>query len=239
MISRHDLREGRGADLLITNHVMLELILTRFEDRGVFPFGQLSDLAFLVLDEIHRLGRPAELLKIASDHYADIRVLATGSSTLGASVKFRDTLVGRKAELWLTPMNEVDLEDFGRRDLSHRFIRGGLPPFFLAGEFPERDFQEWMDAYWAKDIQELFRIERRHSFQRFAELPDSINGAQAVQGREVALTTLYTAADQVTRLVPKDELARQILSAIDTYPVIQTTIVGPTGAGGTTQVIEF
>jgi len=34
----------------------------------------------------------------------------------------------------------------------------------------DRDFQEWMDAYWAKDIQELFRLERRHSFQRFVEL---------------------------------------------------------------------
>lgn len=27
-----------------------------------------------------------------------------------------------------------------------------------------------MDSYWAKDIQELFRLERRHSFQKFAEL---------------------------------------------------------------------
>src|SRR5262245_60698520 len=27
-----------------------------------------------------------------------------------------------------------------------------------------------MDAYWAKDIQELFRLERRHSFQTFFEL---------------------------------------------------------------------
>jgi hypothetical protein len=27
-----------------------------------------------------------------------------------------------------------------------------------------------MDAYWAKDIQELFRLERRHSFQKCAEM---------------------------------------------------------------------
>jgi predicted AAA+ superfamily ATPase len=27
-----------------------------------------------------------------------------------------------------------------------------------------------MDAYWAKDIQELFRLERRSSFQKFTEL---------------------------------------------------------------------
>jgi hypothetical protein len=54
--------------------------------------------------------------------------------------------------------------------LPHRLLHGGLPPFFLANELPDRDFQEWTDAYWAKDILELFRLERRASFQRFVEL---------------------------------------------------------------------
>ncbi len=124
----------------------------------------------VVFDEIHRLGDPAQLLKIAADHFPGIRVLATGSSTLGASRKFRDTLAGRKAEVWMTPMMTADLTDFAAPDLKHRFLHGGLPPFFLAKAFPERDFQEWTDAYWARDVQELFRLERRHSFQRFAEL---------------------------------------------------------------------
>ncbi|MFH0802587.1 MAG: ATP-binding protein [bacterium] len=124
----------------------------------------------IVLDEIHRLKNPSELLKIAADHYPDTRILATGSSTLGASRKFADTLTGRKAELWLTPMISDDLEDFGKKNLRWRFLRGGLPPFFLAEKLPERDFQEWMDSYWAKDIQELFLLERRDSFQRFLEL---------------------------------------------------------------------
>lgn len=124
----------------------------------------------IVLDEIHRLGNPSELLKIAADHYPDIKVLATGSSTLGASSKFRDTLAGRKTELWLTPLCLADLEDFERPDIRHRFLHGGLPPFFLAGSLPEKEFQEWMDAYWAKDIQELFRLERRYSFLKFTEL---------------------------------------------------------------------
>lgn len=136
------------------------------------PQAFLEDLRWrrVVLDEIHRLENPSELLKIAADHYPDIKILATGSSTLGVSAKFRDTLAGRKTELWLTPMISADLKDFGRQDLHHRFLHGGLPPFFLSETLPERDFQEWMDAYWAKDIQELFRLERRHSFQRFAEL---------------------------------------------------------------------
>ncbi len=124
----------------------------------------------VVLDEIHRLANPSELLKIGADHYPDTPILATGSSTLGASSKFRDTLTGRKRDLWLTPMNSFDLRDFEKEDLVHRFLRGGLPPFFMAKEVPERDFQEWIDAYWAKDIQEMFRLERRDSFQRFVEL---------------------------------------------------------------------
>ncbi len=70
----------------------------------------------IVLDEIHRLQSPSELLKIAADHYPRMYVVATGSSTLGASKKFRDTLAGRKRDLWLTPMCLPDLDDAKRTD---------------------------------------------------------------------------------------------------------------------------
>lgn len=55
-------------------------------------------------------------------------------------------------------------------DLERRLHRGGLPPFYLAGKPAERDYQEWLDAYWARDIQELFRLEKGHTFQKFLEL---------------------------------------------------------------------
>lgn len=137
------------------------------------PEGFLDELRGrrIVLDEVHRLVNPSELLKIAADHYPDVKVLATGSSTLEATAKFRDTLAGRKETVWLTPMLLADVEEFGGDDgLTRRFLHGGLPPFYLAPQPPARAFQEWMDAYWAKDIQELFRLERRSSFQRFTEL---------------------------------------------------------------------
>jgi predicted AAA+ superfamily ATPase len=124
----------------------------------------------IVLDEVHRLPNPSELLKIAADHFPATRVLATGSSTLGASLRFRDTLAGRKTDVWLTPMIESDLRDFGAPDRDRRLLQGGLPPFFLSEELPEREYQEWMDSYWARDVQELFRLQRRASFQRFVEL---------------------------------------------------------------------
>src|ERR1700682_1758288 len=46
----------------------------------------------LVLHEIHRRPNPSELLKIAADHYPHTRIVAIGSSMLGASKKFRDPL---------------------------------------------------------------------------------------------------------------------------------------------------
>lgn len=174
------------------------------------PESFLNDLRGrrIVLDEIHRLPNPSEMLKIAADHFPSVRVLATGSSTLGASSRFRDTLAGRKTELWLTPMIEADLAGFGDSRLPHRFLHGGLPQFFLAPEPPERDFQEWMDAYWAKDIQELFRLERRASFQRFVELLMVQSGGifeatNLAAPCEVSRTTItnYLAALEATSVV--------------------------------------
>ena len=154
----------------------------------------------VILDEIHRLSNPSQLLKIAADHYRDTKVIATGSSTLGASRKFRDTLAGRKAEVWLTPMTGEDLSAFEKPDLRHRMLHGGLPPFFLAPSIPEPDFQEWMDAYWAKDIQTLFRLERRHSFEQFAELLFAQSGG-------LFEATRFTRACEVSRQTIMNYLA--------------------------------
>ncbi len=178
----------------------------------------------LVLDEVHRLPNPAEILKIAADHFPATRVLATGPSTLGASARFRDTLAGRKAEVWLTPMTLADLEDFGRPDLRYRLLRGGLPPFFLAEDLPERDFQEWLDAYWAEDVLELFRLERRHSFQRLVELLMAQSGG-------IFEATGFARACEVSRTTISNYVA--VLEA--TFVV---HLVRPYAAGGSAEIVS-
>ncbi|MEQ1666658.1 MAG: AAA family ATPase, partial [Bdellovibrionales bacterium] len=50
----------------------------------------------LTLDEIHRLDNASEVLKIGADHFPKLKIIATGSSTLGASKKFKDALTDRK-----------------------------------------------------------------------------------------------------------------------------------------------
>lgn len=50
----------------------------------------------VVFDEVHQLADPSRLLKIGADAFPRIKILATGSSTLAATQKFRDSLAGRK-----------------------------------------------------------------------------------------------------------------------------------------------
>ena len=146
----------------------------------------------IILDEIHRLDNPSEILKLAADHYPTVKIIATGSSTLGASTKFKDTLTGRKTEIWLTPLLLSELKLFGNIDLKHRFLYGGLPNFFVQNKLPEDDFKEWIDAYWAKDIQELFKVGKRYSFQKFTELLLAYSGG-------IFEATKFTAPCEVSR----------------------------------------
>ena len=124
----------------------------------------------IALDEIHRLDNPSELLKIAADYYPDIKIIATGSSTLGTTAKFKDTLTGRKTQIWLTPLRLNEGALFGNPNLEHRFLFGGLPPFFAQQTSSDTPFHEWVDGYWAKDIEDIFSVGKRQSFQKFTEL---------------------------------------------------------------------
>jgi len=178
----------------------------------------------VILDEIHRLSNPSEILKIAADHFPSIKVIATGSSTLQASTRFRDTLAGRKVQVWLTPMMSQDMVEFGNPVLSHRLLRGGLPPFFISPEAPEADFQEWLDSFWAKDIQELFRLERRHSFQRFMEL-------LFMQSGGVFEATRFAAPCEVSR-----STISNYLSALEAMLVIQ--VIRPFSTRRSTEIIS-
>ena len=147
-----------------------DLPRVRRDAEDIEGFLERNHGARLVLDEIHRLADPSGLLKAASDHFPGTHVLATGSSTLGASARFRDTLAGRKRSLRMLPVLHRELPDFGIRDVEHRLLRGGLPEHLVAPTLPEKDYAEWTEAYWARDIVELFSIGKRYSFLRFLEM---------------------------------------------------------------------
>ena len=119
----------------------------------------------LVFDEIHRLPDPSLLLKIAADEYRSLRILATGSSTLAATRKFRDSLTGRKEAVHLCPVLwEECAEPFGVSDFDRRLLHGGLPEALLSEEKLALSFGEWIDSFYARDVLELFDVRNRQGF---------------------------------------------------------------------------
>ena len=125
---------------------------------------------FLVLDEVHQLPDPSRVLKIAADGFPRLKVLATGSSTLAATQKFRDSLTGRKRSVELVPVLAEELPAFGIGNWEVRLLRGGLPQALLAGSHQPEFYAEWLDSYFARDVQELFRLGKRVEFLRLVEL---------------------------------------------------------------------
>lgn len=132
----------------------------------------------VVFDEIHQLPDPSRILKIAADEYPHLRILATGSSTLAATKKFRDSLTGRKRTVHLLPTLHFELEAFGGAGLDRRLLRGGLPDALLSPDHDRGFYAEWLDSYFARDVQELFNVSKRREFLKLVELLLRSSGGQ-------------------------------------------------------------
>jgi len=148
----------------------LPSVVRRLFDPESF-YDSLSKGANVIFDEIHRLEDPSRLLKIAADAYPHLKVLATGSSTLAATKKFRDSLTGRKQMIYLPPVLWSECIDyFNIRELDRRLLHGGLPEPLLSETKNAAFFSEWMDSFYARDIQELFGIRNRTGFMKLLHL---------------------------------------------------------------------
>jgi len=144
--------------------------MRQFVDPEPF-YDSLATGTVVIFDEIHHLEDPSRVLKIAADAYPHVKILATGSSTLAATRKFRDSLTGRKQTIYLPPVLWSEcIAEFGIKDLDHRLLHGGLPEPLLETTKDEPFFSEWMDSFYARDIQELFDIRNRTGFMKLLHL---------------------------------------------------------------------
>jgi hypothetical protein len=100
IISRDHIKES-PPDILMTNYVMLELLLTRFEDRVLFPPGDEGILRFLVLDEVHtytgnRGSDVAGLIRRLKQHTGttgELRCIATSATVQSGEGEDSKTLI--------------------------------------------------------------------------------------------------------------------------------------------------
>lgn len=177
----------------------------------------------VVLDEVHQLPDPSRLLKIGADGFPALKILATGSSTLAATQKFRDSLTGRKRVVKLTPVLPEELPAFGVTDLRERLLRGGLPPALLAEQHNPEFYAEWMDSYFARDVQELFRLEKRAGFLRVLELLMRQSGGML----------------DVSKLAVESQISRAtVTNWLEVYQITQVAyLLRPFSAGGRREIV--
>ncbi len=145
----------------------LPRIQAELEDPEIFY--KTIKTKYVIFDEIHQLENASQVLKIGADEFKKIKILATGSSTLVASKKFKDTLTGRKINIHFLPVLIEELEAFNQISLSERIRKGGLPPALLSAHLLAEFYGEWLDSFYARDVQEIFNIEKRQPFLKVLE----------------------------------------------------------------------
>lgn len=178
----------------------------------------------VVFDEIHQLRDPTRVLKIGADLFPALKILATGSSTIGASAKFRDTLAGRKRAIHLVPVLWDELAAFGT-PLPQRLFHGGLPSALLAGAKQPAFYREWLDSFFARDIQRLFGFRDMNRFNTLFEYVLRQSGGQL----EVSKTAV---ALGITRPTVESHLrALEITHA--------ATLVRPFHGGGQHEIVKM
>ncbi|MBL8695145.1 MAG: ATP-binding protein [Planctomycetes bacterium] len=177
----------------------------------------------IVFDEIHQLDDPTRLLKIGADHFPHLRLLATGSSTLAAGHKFRDTLTGRKRTVHLTPWLLEELEVAGI-SLERRLVRGGIPPALLLDSTPAEMYREWLDSFFARDIQTLFGF---RDYARFNALFEYV-----IRASGGSLETTKTARDLG---IARATVESHLRALVTTHAA---TVVRPFHGGGRAELVK-
>ena len=182
---------------------------------------QLRDLTggydLIFIDEAQRIPEIGINLKLMADNIPDLRIIATGSSSLHLASKTREPLTGRAWSHTLYPIafcelahhhNAFELVDM----LPERMIYGSYPDIFsMVGSDAKRDYLRNLTAsYLYKDILEISNI--RHS----SKLRDLLRLLAFQIGQEVSLNELGTQLD-----MSKDTVASYIDLLEQSYVVFR------------------
>ncbi|MBU4369196.1 ATP-binding protein [Patescibacteria group bacterium] len=156
----------------------------------------LEKKIFVLIDEIQYLENPTNFLKLISDHYPNLKLIVSGSSTFEIRKKFEKALVGRtlvfeifglsfeeflifkeyqwKIEPVLTKAKENQL-----RELFKEFaLYGSYPKIALISEKEKKEKRLWqiIDTYLKKDIRDLAEVKEIEKFNKLLETLASQTG---------------------------------------------------------------
>jgi predicted AAA+ superfamily ATPase len=171
-----------------------ESIIKYIELQGYDP---VKDSIFLLLDEFHRVKGAGKTLKNLYDHHSNIKIIATGSSSLEINTTISESMSGRKIVFRVFPLNFREFLVFKGADrliayydkyrigddflplvykeyeklVIEKLIFGSFPEVVLQGS-PERKgrkIEDILNSYLRKDIREQLGITDTVQYKKVLE----------------------------------------------------------------------
>ena len=178
-----DLEERRYLELLNQGPENLRKLLL---EQGF----DLKKRIFVLIDEIQYLDNPTNFLKLVSDHYRNLKLVVSGSSTFEIRKKIGQALVGRalifeifglsfeefltfkEYKQGITPvLTKIKEEEL--KNLFEEFVLfGSYPKISLISEREKKEKYLWqiIDTYLKKDIRDLAEVKEIEKFNKLLEV---------------------------------------------------------------------
>lgn len=151
---------------------------------------------YVLIDEIQYLDNPSSFLKIIADHYKNIHLIVSGSSTFDIKSKFKNSLAGRTTPFEIFPLSFSEFLTFKESEYHltkqpssaainrfteyyQEFIKyGGYPKVVLEPivEKKKRYLIQMIDTYIRKDIRDLTTITDIRKFNSMLKILASQSG---------------------------------------------------------------
>lgn len=155
---------------------------------------------YIFIDEIQYLDNPSNFLKILVDHFPDLKIFATGSSSLDIKRKIQDSLIGRAVYFQLYPLNFIEFLNFKSEKFpvsvtlnQKRKLDNLLKEYLLFGGMPEivlernknikiELLKNYLNLYVSKDIRSLVEIDNLSAFNKLTKVLSSQTGCLLDKG---------------------------------------------------------
>jgi len=151
---------------------------------------------YLIIDEIQYMDDPTKLLKIFHDHYPNVKLIVSGSSSFEIRKKFKNSLAGRTINFELTPLSFEEFLLFKEKkynllaenskqinkeliSLAEEYILYGSYPKIVLERSEEKKqayLNQIINTYVRKDIRDMGNIRNISAFNKLIEVLASQSG---------------------------------------------------------------
>jgi uncharacterized protein len=165
----------------------------------------IGNYRLVVLDEAQQISDIGRVLKIVSDNFPEIQMIATGSSSFELGNRLSEPLTGRSREYLLYPLSMTELLNIKDRIA----VNAGLDGILRFGLYPEVYGQPDNEA-----IEELSQISSNYLYKDILQF-------ELIKRPNLLLNLLNALALQIGNEVSLNELSRMLS---ETVPTIQRYI---------------